>query len=172
MGTLSRQQWADLRFAHPCRDLANPTDEFAQALITATGGDPDVWVTGGTTDALTAYREALACRPGFEEAARLLEVAPEVEVEVRVCLDAGIPYSAFLAWDERSQDLALAAAVKRANTCPVGHPRDAMGNPDLVNVTRVYCAVCAQVHEVEAKVAQLSDDHRIGWHTEVSRVSG
>lgn len=173
MGHLSRREWADLRVAHPCDDLENPTDDFAQALIAATGGDPDAWETGGTQDALTAYRVALAARPDFDWATSLLERAPEIAVEVSTCLDAGIPYDDFLSWSPLSQDLALALLVRRADTCPAGHPRDAMQDADLMQIKRVHCAVCARVQELNKRIeTEGTDDHKVGWHTEVTRVSG
>lgn len=167
-----RAVWAGLRFAHPSADPMNPTDDFAQAVIAAGGGDPDVWVQGTESEALTAYRTALAgLVPDHTWATELLDRDPSIATDVAVCVDMGIPYSQFLAWDEGDQDLAIATVLRRANTCPAGkHPREAMADPDAVVLSRVHCAACAREHDIEQQFSEAPDDMRVGWSVEVTRV--
>lgn len=168
----TRRVWADLRFAHPAVDPAEPTDEFAQAVIAAAGGDPDVWETGGETDALTAYQRALRdLVPDHTWAVDALARDPLLALEVEVCADLGIPHDTFLDWPERSQDLAIARHIRHADVCPAGrHPREAMTDPDAVDIHRVYCAACAREHELDERLKDAPPDMTVGWFTEVRRV--
>ncbi len=167
MHQLSRREWADLRFAHLDVDPQDPTDGFAQALIAAVGGDPDVWVTGTETEALAAYKAALELMPDHRWATRVLELDPVLAVEVSVCNEMGIDHDTFLTWPARSQDLAIASALKRRDTCPAGkHPRAAMGDPDVLTIRRVFCGACAKEHEIDEAFRDASPDHKIGWSIE------
>lgn len=167
-----RAVWAGLRFAHPSVDPTNPSDDFAQAVIAAAGHDPDVWVVGTESEALTAYRVALAAvMPDHGWADDLIGRDPSIATDVSVCVDMGIPYSTFLAWDEADQDLAIATVLRRRDTCPAGrHPREAMSDPDAVVLSRVHCAACANEHDIEERFRDAPDDMRIGWSVEVTRV--
>lgn len=172
MTRVSRQAWADLRFAHPAVDPADPTDDFAQALIAATGGDPDVWVTGGEAEALTAYQVALrSAIPDHTWASDALERDSLLALEMEVCAAYRIPHSVFLGWDERDQDLAVAHQARKADVCPAGrHPRAAMTDPDAVEMRRVHCAACAREADIDERFHDAPRDARVGWYTEVSRV--
>jgi len=166
----TRRVWAGLRSAHPGADPANPTDEWAQDVIAAAGADPDVWVTGGEGEALTTYRAALAkVMPDHTWATDLLKADPTTAVELRLCNTLGIPHEVFLDWPDDSADLAIASMLAERDTCQHGHPREAMNNPALVEIKRVYCAVCAAVHELEKKTSAQGEDYTVGWHTEVTR---
>lgn len=167
MRELSRREWAELSFAHPGVDLADPTDAFAQALIQAVGGDPDVWETGTETEALTAYRAALELLPDHRWATRALADDPILAVEVAVCTDMGIAHETFLDWPARSQDLAIATVLKRRDTCPSGrHPREAMTDPDVLVIKRVHCAACAKEHQIDEQFRDAPPDHKVGWSIE------
>lgn len=171
MNPVSRREWAELRFAHPGVDLANPSDDFATALLTLAGLDPDVWVHGGEQDAIDAYRLALsAARPDITWALEAIDADADLAVEVTVCNDLGISHDEFLTWPARSQDLAIAAALRKANTCSNGHPREAMNDASLVTVARAYCAVCAAVEELNEKFRDLPVEYHRGFTTEVTRV--
>lgn len=165
---LSRRVWADLVFAHPDVDVENPTDEFIAAVLDA--GAAMLEVDASERDVLAAYRAVLAGAPDYAWARRVIDRHPSIAVEASVCLDMGIPHSQFLDWDEESQDLAIATAVKRRDLCPAGkHPRDMMGAPDKAKVQRVYCAVCAKEHDLSKRVAESGVDS-VGWGMEVTRV--
>lgn len=172
MGRLSRREWVDLLCTHPCPDPENPSDEFAQALIAATGGDPSVWVDGGEADAVAAYREARGKRPDHRWATGFLEDHPDVHLELDLCTQAGIPYRDFLAWDAQSQDLFIAAGLLRADTCPRGHSRALQSDEDASRAERVRCAACAHVEALDRRVAEMStgapeSKDRMGWTTRV-----
>ncbi|MCR6649702.1 MAG: hypothetical protein NVV70_16785 [Cellulomonas sp.] len=168
MSGLSRRQWADLRFAHPDDDPADPSDRFIEAVLHAAGVDPDGFVS--ERDLLAAYREVLAGGPDHAWARRLIDADPTIAVEASVCLDMGVSHDEFLSWSERAQDLAIATALKRRDLCPAGrHPRDVMGNAELVQVARVYCAVCDREHELEKRAADAGMPTS-GWSVEVTRV--
>ncbi len=165
----TRRVWAGLRAVHPDVDPANPTDEWAQDVIAAAGGDPTVWETGGESEALTAYRIALTTvMPDHTWATAALKADPTTAVEVRLCNMLGISHEAFLNWPDDSADLAIASMLAERDTCQYGHPRAAMNDPDRVHIERVYCAVCARVHEIEAKFRDAPEDYRVGWHVEVT----
>lgn len=171
MKTLSRREWVDLRSAHPGVDPADPTDEFATALLAAVGGDPEVWETGGETEAAAAYRDALAAAvrdvTGMVD---LILADPQIGLMVRVAVEHGVSLDEFLSWSDRSQDAALAWAVLQGNRCPAGHPGEGMADVDAVNIRRVFCATCAKVHAIDEQFKDATADMRVGWHTEVTRV--
>lgn len=165
----TRRVWAGLRAAHPDVDPADPTDEWAQAVIAAAGANPDVWETGGEAEALTAYRVALSkVMPDHTWATALLDADPTTAVEIRLCNTIGIPHEEFLDWPDDSADLAIASLLKERDTCQHGHPREAMNDPTRVEIKRVYCAVCAAVHELDKTFRDKGDDYNVGWHTEVT----
>lgn len=172
MARLSRREWVDLVCTHPCPDPANPTDEFAQALIEATGGDPDVWVHGTETEALEAYEVAWGKRPDHRWATTFLEGHPDVHLELNLCTEAGIPYTQFLGWDAQSQDLFIAAGLLRADTCPRGHSRALQVDEDASRAERVRCAACAHAEDLDRLVAKATEHapeskDRMGWTTRV-----
>lgn len=175
MGRLSRREWVDLLLAHPCPDPADPSDEFAQALLAATGQDPAVWETGTESEALEAYRAAWGRRPDASWAKRFLTDHPEVHAEVKVCTDHGIPYAQFLAWDELSQDLLMAAALLDAETCPYGHSKELQVDEEASEAVRTRCAACAKREALDKRVARqmeamqvnAEDPARMGWTTRV-----
>lgn len=159
-----RGVWVDLRFAHPLADPTDPSDEFAQAVISAAGDDPSVWETGGTEEALTAYRVALSkITPSHIDALAALD-DPVLALTVKAALRAGVGVDEFLTWTERSQDLAVAAVVREGDTCPSGrHPRAAMKDLDGWEFQREYCAACAAEHEHDQRDAQQPEHQRVGW---------
>lgn len=168
MAGLSRRQWADLRFAHPDVDPAQPTDDFLEAVLRAADVDPEGFVS--ERDLLDAYSEVVAAGPDHAPARRLIDADPTLAVEASVCFDMGISHDEFLSWSTRAQDLAIATALKRRDLCPAGrHPRDAMGNAELMQVSRVYCAVCDKEHELEKRAADAGLPTS-GWSVEVTRV--
>jgi len=172
---VSRRQWAELRFAHPGVDPTDPTDEFAVELLNLADEDPDVWETGSEADALHAYERALrVALPDYTWASEALDEDENLAVEVSVCNELGISHDAFLDWPARSQDLAIAAAIRSRNTCHAGHPREAMTDPSLMQIKREHCATCARAEEFEDHIRAQSEtagpDFTRGWHTEVTRV--
>lgn len=172
MHRLSRREWVDLVSTHPCPDPANPSDEFAQALIEATGGDPGVWEHGTETEALTAYEEAWGKRPDHRWATSFLEDHPDIHMEVSACLEAGIPHEVFLQWDTRSQDLFLAASLLKADTCPRGHSKQLQVEDEASKAERVRCAACAHAEHLDQLVAENrtnTPDTKayLGWSTRV-----
>lgn len=171
MRHLSRREWAELCFAHPDVDLSNPTDEFAVDLLEAVGADPDVWESGGETEARETYLRALnLAQPDRSWAFDALDGDANLAVEVALCNELGVAHSTFLGWPDRDQDLAFASAVRKADTCPAGHPREAMTNPDLMRVHRVHCAVCARTEELNEAFREATPEARRGFHVEVTRV--
>lgn len=172
MENLSRRAWVDLLVAHPCPDPGDPSDEFAAALITAVGGEADVWETGGQHDALTAYQEALGKRPDPRWAVAFLRDHPDIHLEVSLCAELGIAYEEFLTWDARSQDLAIAAALLKAEACPHGHPKDLQVDENASKAERVRCAACANQEEMDRLVAKQREHvgetkAGMGWTTRV-----
>lgn len=172
MSRLSRREWVELLSTHPCPDPSTPSDGFAQALIEAAGGDPDVWEHGTETEALTAYETAWGKRPDHRWATGFLEDHPDVHMEVNACLEAGIPHETFLGWDARSQDLFLAAALLKADTCPRGHSRELQVDEDASRAERVRCAACAHADHLDHQVAKQRDNTPetkayMGWSTRV-----
>ena len=171
MRHLSRREWVDLRVAHPDVDPADPTDEFATALLDAVGVDPGVWEHGGESEASRTYAAALGMTArDVQWMVDLILTDPAVGLMVRVCAEQGVPLDEFLGWSDLSQDAALAWAVLQGNRCPAGHPGEGMDDPDAVNITRVFCATCARVHEMNKSFESAGEDARVGWHTEVNRV--
>jgi hypothetical protein len=165
----TRRVWAGLRATHPDVDPADPTDDWAQAVIAAAGADPDVWETGGQSEALGAYRAALAkVMPDHTWATDLLKADPITAVELRLCNTLGIPHEEFLDWPDDSADLAIASLLAERDTCQHGHPREAMNDVSRVEIKRVYCAVCARVHDLEKQFRDKPEDYTVGWHTEVT----
>lgn len=169
MGVVSRAVWSGLLLDHPAVDLADPPDAFAEALIGAAGGDAAAWTDGTETEAFEAYSAALGEIPDSSWARDALHGAPQVYAEVTLCLELGIPYSEFLAWDARSQDLALEAAFLRRDTCARGHARELMADPGASKVVRVHCAACEQSARMEKALANAPEDLTLGWSTEVHR---
>lgn len=169
MAAVSRREWSGLVLAHPSVDLADPPDDFAVGLISAAGGDPGAWIDGTESEAFEAYSAALTEIPNSTWAADALKGSPSVLAEVLLCLDAGIPYAAFLEWDERSQDLAIEAAILRRDTCARGHSRDLMADPGASKAVRVHCAACEHAEVLDKAVSNAPDDMRVGWSTEVHR---
>lgn len=86
----------------------------------------------------------------------------------------GIPHSAFLAWDEDDQDLALAWNLYRASGCPQcglhdDEWRDERGrdvNPPPYEVVTLRCAWCKAMSDFK-RSSEIKDSDteslRFGW---------
>lgn len=176
MSRVSRREWAELRFAHPGVDPADPTDAFAVQVLRLAGMDPVAWEQGGEREAIDAYQLALlSVMPDHSWATTALREDANLAVEVSVCNELGISHDTFLDWSDRAQDLALASAIEGRNTCHAGHPREAMTDKDLMQIARVHCATCAEVEAFDEAIRRQAEsmgpDYTRGWHTEVTRVA-
>jgi len=172
MWRLTVREWVDLRFAHPSVDPQDPTDEFAVALLTAVGADPDVWETGSESEALDTYRDALGFAvPSTDWARRTIVEDPVLGLVVSVCAEYQISIDTFSAWSQPAQELALAWAEIQRDRCPAGHSPDLRADADNGKIERSYCDTCAHVVELERTLRERHPAEMLeGFYTVVSNV--
>lgn len=161
---LDRQQWRDLLEKHPPRnaDEAFNEDTFPPALIAAcTGlaGAEQWWEESPVDAAEDLFTECLRLsNPGsWAWASRALSRDGRLAAEVALATSMGIPHSAFLAWPDRDQDLALAQHAREGDHCPgCGVPEAAMQDPTAAEPVTRRCLHCqAKASAIENIPAEM-----------------
>lgn len=146
---MPRDVWSQFGDEHDLTD----EDAYAPALIAAcTGWDIDTaqeawddWPADAALSLLVACVEESV--PNGDWAHARIKADAHLAAELAVCREYRIPLSAFHAWPDRDQDLALAQYVQSLDHCPgCGAPTEAMKNPALVRLTSKNCLVCLQKH--------------------------
>jgi len=148
---MPRAAWSAFRDVHDMTDEDDYAPDLMAACCTWSDAEAqeawDEWPADAALDVLVACLEESA--PGDPEwASRRIKADPYLQVELAVSKEHGVALSAFHAWSERDQDLAIAYHVLSLDHCSgCGAPTEAMKNPSLVKLTSRECLVCRQKHE-------------------------
>lgn len=151
--SMPRREWSKFCDDHDMTD----EDAYVVPLIVACTGwseedAQEAWDEWPTDAALTLATACLeeSMPSGHDWAVERLKTDAYLALELAVCREYRIPLSAFHAWSERDQDLAIAQYVVALDHCPgCGAPTDAMKNPSLVKLTSRTCLVCQHKHAVQ-----------------------
>lgn len=109
------------------------------------------------------------CSPGsIDWALRRLDDDARLALELEYCAPRGVAHDVFLGWARRSQDLALAWTVRRADRCPgCGVPTADMDDPLAAEVDLRRCETCGHRKQVTGSVPE---DERDTIHAFVRRI--